>query len=237
MINKEEFKTLKNVFDLYTERNLFKLISQGYFEGMKSPLKLGKEANIFSAQRSDGSLVIIKIYRLTTCDFNRMYDYLKYDPRYENLKGQRRQIIFNWAQREYRNLLKSREIGLNSPTPYVCRDNIVVMEFIGDEDPAPQLKDAPPKNPSQFFNQVIDQIKLLYKNNLVHADLSKFNILNHKETPFLIDFSQATPIENPRSDEFLVRDIKNVCDYFRKLKVQIDEEKIKAEIKKFKNKP
>ncbi|MBI4918814.1 serine protein kinase RIO [archaeon] len=237
MINKEEFKTLKNVFDLYTERNLFKLISQGYFEGIKSPLKLGKEANIFSAERKDGSLVIIKIYRLTTCDFNRMYDYLKYDPRYENIKGQRRQIIFNWAQREYRNLLKTREIGITSPTPYVCKDNIVVMEFIGDSDPAPQLKDAPPKNPADFFNQVINQIKLLYKNNLVHADLSKFNILNHHETPVLIDFSQTTPIENPRSEEYFNRDIKNVCDYFRKLKVQIDEDKIKEEIKKFKNKP
>lgn len=232
MVNREKFKTFKNVFDLYTERNLFKLISQHYFEGLLSPVSLGKEANIFLAERNDKSRVIVKIYRLKGADFKKMYDYLKYDTRFKNLKHKKRQVIFSWAQREYINLMKCRSISVNSPTPYVCKDNILVMELIGDKQPAPQLKDALPKNPEGFFKKLIEQMKLLYKNGLVHADLSKFNILNYREIPFLIDFSQCTTLKNPQSEEYLTRDLKNVCDFFKKLGLKIDESKIRA---KFKN--
>lgn len=230
MQSKDEFKTFKDVFDLYAERNLSSLITQGYFEGIKSPLSLGKEANIFTAERKDKSLVILKIYRVNTCDFSKMYNYLKFDSRFKSVKRQSRQIIFSWAQREYRNLMKAREIGINSPAPYVCKDNILVMEFIGDDKPAPQVKDLPPKDPEDFFKKTINQVKLLYKNGLVHADLSKFNILNHKEMPYLIDFSQSTTTENPRSKEFLNRDLDNLINFFKKLGVEINEEKIKQNV-------
>ncbi len=229
MQSKDKFKTFKDVFDLYAERNLSNLITQGYFEGIKSPLSLGKEANIFTAERKDKSLVILKIYRVNTCDFSKMYNYLKFDSRFKSVKRQSRQIIFSWAQREYRNLMKAREIGINSPAPYACKDNILVMEFIGDDKPAPQVKDLPPKDPEDFFKKTIEQVKLLYKNGLVHADLSKFNILNHKEMPYLIDFSQSTTTENPRSKEFFERDLGNLFVFFKKLGVEIAAEKIKKE--------
>ena len=96
---KEEWKVYENVFDNYTYRNLFKLQSKGYFESLLSPISVGKEANVFSAITKDQKLVIVKIYRLQTCNFNKMYDYIKLDPRYEHLKKQRRKIIFAWTQR------------------------------------------------------------------------------------------------------------------------------------------
>lgn len=227
----EKFKTLKNVFDLFTERNLFKLISQGYFDGLLSPLKIGKEANIFTA-RSGDSLRIVKIYRLETCDFNRMYDYIKADPRYTGLKNKRRDVIFAWAHREFRNLLKAREADIRVPTPYAFSNNILVMEYIGDEAPAPQLIKAQPENPESFFKELIRQMKKLYSAGLVHADLSGFNVLNFNEKPVLIDMSQTTPLNNSRAQEFLKRDIKNTSTLFRKWGVDIDEEKIYNEITK-----
>lgn len=227
----EKFKTLKNVFDLFTERNLFKLISQGYFDGLLSPLKIGKEANIFTA-RSGDSLRIVKIYRLETCDFNRMYDYIKADPRYTGLKNKRRDVIFAWAHREFRNLLKAREADIRVPTPYAFSNNILVMEYIGDEAPAPQLIKAQPENPESFFKELVRQMKKLYSAGLVHADLSGFNVLNFNEKPVLIDMSQTTPLNNSRAQEFLKRDIKNTSALFRKWGVDIDEEKIYNEITK-----
>ena len=71
---KEKFKVYKNVFDNFTLRNLFKLSGQNYFDELKSPISIGKEANIFSATTKDNSVVIIKIYRLENCNFNKMYD-------------------------------------------------------------------------------------------------------------------------------------------------------------------
>ena len=49
------------------------------------PFSMGKEANIFWATGVNGE-VIVKIYRLQNCDFNKMYDYIKYDPRFTQLE-------------------------------------------------------------------------------------------------------------------------------------------------------
>lgn len=223
--SKEKFKTLKGVFDDFTERNIFKLISEGHFEGIESPLFIGKEANIFSAKKGDKK-VAIKIYRLSTCDFKRMYEYIRSDPRFPAVRRQRRKVIFAWSRREYRNLLKARDAGVRVPTPIASLYNILVMEYIGSDGPAQKLNNAIPENPKAFFNEVISNIKKLYKAGLVHADLSPFNILNNDEKPVFIDLSQATPIEDPNAKEYLERDVRNICNFFRKLGIKADPEEI-----------
>jgi RIO kinase 1 len=223
--SKEKFKTLKGVFDDFTERNIFKLISEGHFDGLESPLFIGKEANIFSAKKGD-KRVAIKIYRLSTCDFKRMYEYIRSDPRFPAVRRQRRKVIFAWSQREYRNLLKARDAGVRVPTPIASLYNILVMEYIGSDGPAQKLNNAIPENPKAFFNEVISNIKKLYKAGLVHADLSPFNILNNDEKPVFIDLSQATPIEDPNAKEYLERDVRNICNFFRKLGIKADQEEI-----------
>ena len=225
-ITREKFKTLHNVFDAFTERNIFKLISQGYFDGLESPIFIGKEANVFTALKGR-KRVIVKIYRLQNCDFNRMYDYIKYDPRFPK---QRRKTVFAWAQREYRNLLKARDSGVRVPTPITCVHNILVMEYIGDEEPAPKIKDSLPKKTDKFFDAIILGIRKLYKAGLIHADLSQFNILNYKEKPVFIDMSQATPLEDPNAMKYLERDIKNICNFFKKRGVNAKSEDIRQKI-------
>lgn len=226
--SKEIWKTWGNVFDNYTLRNIFKLISQGYFEELKSPISIGKEANLFTAETKDHKAVVVKIYRLETCDFNRMYDYIKLDPRFLNLKKQRRQIIFAWTQREYRNLLKARAVGVRVPIPITHIDNILVLEFIGDDYVALQLKNHLPKNKQIFFDKIVEYMRLLWqKANLVHGDLSQFNILNYNENPVFIDFSQATDIKACNAMELLERDIKNVCIFFRKIGLKVDDAGVK----------
>jgi len=228
---KEEFKTRHDVFDGFTNRTIYKLITQGHFEGLESPISIGKESNVFSALKKDGTRVMVKIYRLETCDFNRMYDYIKDDPRFLNLKRGKRNIIFTWVQREYRNLMKAREANLSVPTPLTFSKNVLVLEFIGDNGMiAPKLKDEIPKNPKEFFEKIISNIKKLYKAGLVHADLSAFNILNCNEKPVFIDFSQCTSLESSRAGEYLERDVRNICIFFRKIGFKADEKKVKSQI-------
>ncbi|MFH1642664.1 MAG: serine protein kinase RIO [Nanoarchaeota archaeon] len=219
----DKFKVMHNVFDEFTNRTLYKLISEGHFDGLESPISIGKEANIFSAKKGDGR-VMIKIYRLESCDFNVMYDYIKEDPRYTGLKGKKRKIIFAWVQREYRNLMKARQAGVNVPIPILFKNNVLVLEFIGEDGMvAPKLKDKVPQNLRKFFNEIVNNMKKLYKAELVHADLSSFNILNFNEKPVLIDFSQCSTNRNPRYGEFLQRDVKNVIYFFKKNGLEIDE--------------
>ncbi len=227
---KEEHKVWGNVFDQFTQKTVYHLMSQGHFEGLESPISIGNESNVFSALRKDGSRVIVKIYRLESCDFNRMHEYIRDDPRLSRLAKGKRKIVFAWVQREFRNLLKAREANVPVPTPLAFSSHVLVLEFIGHDEAAPKLKDKIPKNPKIFFEKVKSNMKKLYKAGLVHADLSAFNILNHNESPVFIDFSQATMKENPRFNEFLERDIRNVCNFFRKIGIKIDDAELKSEI-------
>ena len=57
--SKEKFDTFENVFDNHTRRNLFELSSKGNFEENSiSPIKIGKEANIFSAKKGNKKIII-----------------------------------------------------------------------------------------------------------------------------------------------------------------------------------
>lgn len=223
---REEWKTYGNVFDQFTMRNLFKLESQGYFKGLVSAYRMGKEANVFIAGGAEKD-VMVKIYRLENCNFNKMSGYLSQDERYENMKGQRRKIIFSWVQREYRNLLKAREV-IRVPTPLAVKDNIVVMEMIGDDEPSQELKDQRPEDPEAFLEEVLSMMRRLKDHGLVHGDLSPFNILVHEESPVFIDFSQATTTKSQGWEELLRRDVENVCKHFAKLGVERDPEEVFA---------
>ncbi len=221
----ERFRTDKGVFDARTNKNLFDLQKKGIFDELVSPLKVGKESNVFVATKGKQK-IIVKIYRVQNCNFNAMFDYIRKDPRYEFLKQHRRQIIYAWTQREYRNLQYAQKAKIKAPKPFAFKDNIIVEEFIGKEEAAPPLKDAYPQDPQKFFNAVILAVKKLYKQGLIHGDLSSFNILNHNEKPYIIDYSQATLTRTPNSEELLERDIKNLLHFFKKLGIKADQEKI-----------
>ncbi|MBI4149521.1 serine protein kinase RIO [Candidatus Woesearchaeota archaeon] len=228
-MRREYSKVMHNVFDEFTNRAIFKLISQGHFDGLQSPISIGKEANIFSAKKGQET-VVVKIYRLESCDFNRMYDYIKLDPRYSTVHPSKRKIVFAWAQREYRNLLKAREAGVRVPKPITFLHHVLVMEHIGKRQPAPKLKDAWPRHTKEFFQEVVEQMRKLHQAELVHADLSAFNILNDQERPVIIDMSQCTTLEDSRAAEYLQRDIKNVAVFFRKIGLDAREDGIRQRI-------
>ncbi|MDP6599878.1 MAG: serine protein kinase RIO [Candidatus Woesearchaeota archaeon] len=229
---REKFKTMHDVFDEFTNRTIFKLITEGHFKGLESPINIGKESNVFSALTKEEKRVIVKIYRLETCDFNSMYNYIKDDPRYLKLKRKQRKIIFAWVQREYRNLMNAREAQVSVPIPITFSNNVLVLESIGKDNViAPMLKDSVPKNKKQFFDKTLDNIRKMYKTGLVHADLSAFNILNFDEKPVFIDMSQTTLLRHPRAEEFLERDIKNICNFFKRIGLKVNE---KSALKKIK---
>jgi len=231
-ITREKFKTHHTVFDEFTNRNIYKLIRQGYFKGVIGPISIGKESNVFAAAVSDTEKIVLKIHRLETSDFNKMFEYLRYDPRYHTIKKRRRQLIFTWAQREFRNLLRARTAKVKVPKPLGVKNNIVMEEFIGNSEPAKKLKDHVPKNLNSFFKKVVQNMQRLYSAGLVHTDLSAFNILNHHDAPVFIDFSQCTTLQNPNAGDYLKRDIKNVSTFFRKYGLDVDEDNLLKKIVK-----
>ena len=218
--SREEWKIHNNVFDKFTLALLRKISNQGYFEELESPLAIGKEANVFIASTKSDKIVIVKIYRLENCNFNKMLTYIKQDPRYVNMRKNKRDIVFNWVQREFRNLMIARE-SIKVPTPIVSKFNVLVMSAIGDPI-APPLKNEYPKDPKVFLNKILKNIQLLWKQGLVHGDLSAFNILNDYDEPVFIDFSQATTTKSSDAKDLLLRDLKNIAAFFKKLDITMD---------------
>ncbi|MCF7862240.1 serine protein kinase RIO [Candidatus Woesearchaeota archaeon] len=228
----EKWKTYNSVFDEFTRRNLFRLQSQGIFEDMVSHISQGKEALIFLAttkkqnQEDKTNYVIIKIYRLENCDFNQMFNLLRMDKRYINIKRSKRDVIFTWAQREFRNIMRARSV-IRVPIPIKQYYNILIMEMIGDNEPARKIKDDIPKYPQKFFDTTMENIIKMMKINLVHGDLSQYNILNNNEEPVFIDFSQAVPLNDVSGKEILFRDVDNLIKFFNKNKAKIKQAEIR----------
>ena len=108
----------------------------------------------------------------------------------------------------------------------------IVMEYIGDEEPAPMLKDQAPEDPEAFLGKTVEAVRQLYAAGVVHADLSAFNILNYNEKPVLIDLSQATLTRAPMAETYLKRDLQTLCTYFKKIGVDVSPDDLLARIRK-----
>ncbi len=220
--DREWRKIWQKVFDHYTLHNLFRAILKANLEGLEGVVSLGKEAIVFKATTREGDPRAVKVYRVETSDFKRMHDYIQGDPRFQNVPKSKRKLVETWCQKEYKNLTIAEKAKIHAPKPYAFAGNVLVMQFIGDEWAAPLIKDVEMDDPESAFESVVDDMKTLYKNGLVHSDLSEFNILYWEEIPWLIDFAQGMVLKHPKADEFLIRDCKNITNFFSKRGVRAE---------------
>ena len=219
---------IESVFDERTVFQLNKLLTNGPLERIEGVISAGKEAHVYLAYDQYNKEVAIKIYKIDSNTTKWMRNYIIGDPRFKKIPHNVSKIIYLWASKEYKNLKRAYKADLSVPKPLYIKNNILIMEYIGFESiPAPLLKDIKkPKNPINLFNEILKFIKILYqKAKLVHGDLSEFNILYHNQKPVIIDISQAVSIQHPKAEIYLVRDIKNIFNYFEKLGLQMPDPK------------
>ena len=220
----EDYGAMEEVFDKPTLMTVYDFFNQGAIQEIFGVIKAGKESRVYGGLGSDGERIAIKIYLTGSAEFKKgMITYIAGDPRFSVVKRDSRSLIYTWAQKEYKNLLRAYESGIPVPKPLYVKKNILIMEFVGvDDEPSPTLKDKPPKNPSKMYRVLLKYVKLLYKEaNLVHGDLSEYNIMSIKGEPIIFDMSQSVHIEHPRADEFLLRDLNSLNKYFGKLGVKV----------------
>jgi len=210
-------KTVDDVFDESTLRNIQRLFSQGVLATIENLIATGKEANLFRAKTFDGRNRAVKIYRLNTATFRKLNKYIEGDPRFKNTGNSHRDRVFTWAQKEYKNLHSMKSAGTEVPRPFHVYKNIVVMQYMGWRyRPYPPVKELPPRDPGDFLDMLIESIKAYRSRNLSHGDLSEYNILNVREKPCIIDVGQAVPKGHPMYDELHERDMKNMYMYWKK---------------------
>ena len=216
----EAQKAVENVLDDNTMDALLKAADRNLIDRMHGIIESGKESAILLAdtsQKEGGTgLAAVKIYMKRAGAFREMHQYLRGDKRFRNVKKDRKAVVDAWAKKEFKNLKKASSI-VRCPEVYGLQENVLVMEFIGEEfSPYPKLKDVNIENPDQALKQTLDQMKDLWEEEkIVHGDLSEYNILVEKDELVWIDFSQGVHESHPEALNLLERDVENVVNFFR----------------------
>lgn len=220
-IKDEDFyKTVEEVFDRATLDALYQLLNRRVINVMGGAVASGKESKVYLAYDPSGKALAVKIYLTSSREFRRgIWAYIAGDPRFQDVKRGTRPLIYAWALKEFKNLELAYGAGVPVPRPVAVNKNVLVMSFIGvDGVPAPLMKEAPPPDPRSAFAKLIEGVRLLYqKAELVHSDLSEYNVMMLNGDPYIFDFGQAVLKTHPQAEELLARDVRNLKAFFSKL--------------------
>ncbi|MEB3756700.1 MAG: serine protein kinase RIO [Desulfurococcales archaeon] len=220
-------ETVEEVFDLFTEQHLFHLYRKKILGKLYGVISSGKESRVYWGKTLNGIDVAVKIYLTMTAEFRKsIAKYIIGDPRFEGIpKNDYRKLIYEWARKEFRNLLRMHMQGVKVPKPYAFKGNVIIMEFIGkDGKRAPLVKELVPElevNPilaKEIYDQTIWNLeKMVCDTRLIHADLSEFNLMFWENKVYIIDVSQSISHEHPMARDFLERDLDNIYRFFSRI--------------------
>ncbi len=220
----EQYDALEEVFDRSTLMIIYNFMNNGVIDEIHGVVNAGKEARVYWGKDKQGNELAIKIYLTLSAEFRKgILRCIEADPRFKGVKRDTRSVIFAWAQKEFRNLQQATRAKVRVPKPIVIRNNVLVMEFIGENGVnAPSLKELEPEDPEGIYKTLLMCLRRLYgKAELVHGDLSEYNIMIWKGCPVIFDMSQAVTTSHPMAESLLRRDITNLNKFFSKLNVKV----------------
>ena len=219
-----ERATVEEVFDQATRMVIYELLNSGVLDEVNGVVNAGKEARVYWGKNKEGNDLAVKIYLTTSAEFRKgMFKYIEGDYRFKGIKHDTRSMIFAWAQKEFRNLEQAFRAKVRVPKPVAVKNNVLVMEFIGQDGVnAPSLKEQAPDDPEKVYGVLLTFLKRLFrKADLVHGDLSEYNIMIWRGRPVIFDMSQSVPISHPLASALLRRDLENLNKFFGRLDVQV----------------
>jgi RIO kinase 1 len=213
-------------------------------------LKTGKEADVFLLERAvpdtDESVVLAaKRYRTAEHrQFHRSSGYTEgrkvRDSRDARAMAKgtahgREVAAGQWAWAEWESLTRCHEAGVPVPYPVQIDGIEILMELVTGPDghAAPRLAQVRP-GPEllrSYFDQIRYAMAALATMGFAHGDLSPYNTLAAGDRLVVIDLPQVIDIvTNPTGTEYLMRDCHNMCTWFVARGLEVDEQKLFAEL-------
>jgi RIO kinase 1 len=220
----EEMESLEEVFDRSTLMIVYRMLNRGYIKRISGVVRSGKESRVYLGLGKRNKPVAIKIFLTTSAQFKKgRMMYIKGDERFKSTRTDTRSLVTLWALKEFRNLQQAEQAGVRVPSPLKVEGNVLLMEFIGRGGiPAPLLRETPLDHPGRVYDMIAEAVRRLYqKAQLIHGDLSEYNIMVNDSAPIIFDFAQAVPPEHPMARSFLERDLVRLNDYFSKIGVAV----------------
>lgn len=223
--DRDLFEVVDEVFDNSTMSTIIELYRRGVLGKVNGVISSGKESKVYLGYDKLGNALAIKIYLIATAEFRKsIYKYILGDPRFEGLKPKdMRSLIYAWARKEYRNLVRMYEASVKVPRPVACLNNVLVMEFLGENGTRYPLLveifgELSAEELYSIYELVLGELeKIVCKARLIHGDLSEYNIMVKPNLDIaIIDVSQALDVSHPNAVEYLKRDVNNIYRFFKK---------------------
>lgn len=203
------------------------LIDEGIIDRVLRPLMSGKEAQVYLVE-TDDQLRVAKVYKeATERTFRNRASYTEgravrssRDARAMKKRSRhgREQDEAAWKAAEADVIYRLDYAGVRVPKPYAFIDGVLVMECITGPDggPAPRLAECSlePEYALEVMTRLMREVARMLSADIVHGDLSAYNVLLEDDGPVVIDFPQAIDAtSNNNARTILLRDVANITSH------------------------
>ncbi len=201
------------------------LVRANVIEAIGMPIGVGKESDVYEALTPEKQTVVIKFHRLGRTSFRQTRRLRSYTGGRKHLSWLLESQIA--ARREYVALKRIYPVISSVPEPLGQNRHCLVMELIEGKELSIILEI---EEPNAILTEIIEIVKAIYRScEIIHADLSEFNILVTPEyNTIIIDWPQWANKKHPNAEAMLKRDINNVLTFFKK-RFEIYEDLIKVQ--------
>jgi RIO kinase 1 len=208
--------------------SLEQLLEDGVIDEVLSRLKSGKEADVWLVRYRD-EMLCAKVYK--DHNFRSFKNNVGYREgrAVRNTRSQRamdRGSRFGqaaaeeaWRSAESDALHRLHAEGVRVPEPVLFVEGILLMRPVLDESgqPAPRLIDTAltAEQAARAYADLRGQAVRMLCCDLIHGDLSPYNVLLGAEGPTIIDFPQVvSAAQNSSAEMFFTRDVENLRKFF-----------------------
>ncbi len=115
------------------------------------------------------------------------------------------------AEREYQ-ALTALHPKVSVPLPIGQNRHTVVMALIN----GPNLNHCRLEEPEEVLDEILTYAGITYREGIIHADLSEYNILMEEGRCVIIDWPQWVATSHLNAQSILERDIDNILTFFKR---------------------
>lgn len=196
-------------------------VKAGVIEAFGHSIGVGKEADVYDALNPEGVRIAVKFQRLGRISFRQTRRKRGYIKEHASWLFQSRLA----AEKEFQALKLVYQHGVAVPEPLSQNRHAVAMGMIEGAELA-KWREIP--KPEKVLKEVMRNVKKAYlKAGVIHADLSEYNIILKPDMHILIiDWPQYVMVDHPNAQQLLLRDVRNVLNFFSRrfsVKVKVKE--------------
>ena len=204
------------------------LLAEGVISEVLARLQSGKEAEVYVV-RFGGRAVAAKVYK------DREHRSFKNNASYKEgraVRNSRNQRAIDrgskfgkavaedaWKSAEADALYKLHAAEVRVPTPVLFLDGVLLMELVLDAEGNAARRlidtDLTAAQANAAYYDMLTQLVRILACDLIHGDLSPYNVLWAADGPTVIDFPQiVSASHNSSSQRFFLRDAENILGHF-----------------------